>query len=178
MLKVEIANYDFFIEQKRNKSLFSLDSEGVILQRERERGRHPIEITSFSHITVQMLDGTVFHGYLVPYGHFTPEWIQTPRLDDSQYVDNPIRAYVRMSNGRGFSTVLREQDVLGQAGPPAPLVAVSSIVRLQNGTSSRAVLRFCYIRNNVPVQFSTSGTSIFVGFPEGLVFTGMFEEIY
>ena len=126
-----------------------------------------------------MLDGSVLYGFLEEYGGaLPPSWISLPRILDSRDILNPIRAYVQMSNGRGFSTVLHERDVLGHSRPPAPLFAVSTIVQLSNGTSSRAVLRPLRIGTRNPVQLSTSGTSVFVGFPEGLVFTGMFEEVY
>ena len=126
-----------------------------------------------------MLDGTVFHGYLQRIiGNPSPFWISSPRILNSRGVRNRYLAYVRMSDGFGLTASLHEEKVLHHSGHSTPLIAVFSIIQLRNGTSSRAVLRFLDTDNNAPVQFSTSGTSVFVGFPEGLVFTGMFEDVY
>ena len=139
---------------------------------------HPIVVPPFSRITVHMSDGNVFHGYLQRYGgSLPPVWISLPRMLSARDVRNPIVAYVRMPDGSGMTAVLREQDTLDHSSP-APLHAVSSIVQLRNGTSSRAMLNLLRIRNRDSYQFSTSGTSVFVGFPEGLVFTGIFNEVY
>ena len=155
--------------------LTKLGSEGVNLR----RMRHSIQVPPFSRISVQMLDGSVLYGFLEEYGGaLPPVWISLPRILGPRDVLNSIRAYVRMSDGTAMSAVLHDRDVLGHSRPPAPLFAVSSIVQLRNGTSSRAVLRLLRNRNRAPVQFSTSGTSVFVGFPDGLVFTGMYEEVY
>ena len=141
--------------------------------------RHPIEVSPFSRISVQMLDGSILYGCLEEYGGILPPvWISLPRILDSPNFPNTIRTYVRMPDGTAMSAALHDRDVLDHSRPPAPLFAVSSIVQLRNGTSSRAVLRLLRNRNRAPVQFSTSGTSVFVGFPDGMVFTGMYEEVY
>ena len=155
--------------------LTKLGSEGVV----RRRGRHPTEeVIIFSHITVQMLDGSILHGYLHENGDILPpDWILSPRILASRDVINPFRAYVRKSDGTGFSTILHERDVLSHSHPQRPHMPVSSVIQFRNGACSRAVLSLFHNHNNSRIQFNNSGTSVFVGFPEGLVFTGMFQDV-
>ena len=163
--------------KKRINLYFLLTKLGTEGARQPLRLR-PIVASPFSRISVQMLDGTVFHGHLEESRlSLPPPWISSPGILNSRDILNPIRAYVRMPDGTGMIARLREEHVLDHFVHPAPLIAVSSIIQLRNGTSSRAVLSLFRIRNNARVRFSTSGTSVFVGFPEGLIFTGMYGEV-
>ena len=169
----------FFSVNKNGINLYflltKLGSQGAFRQ-----GRlHPIVVTPLSRINVQMSDGTVLHGVLEPYRLAVPPiWIPLPRLLEWQGNPSSMVAYVRMADGTGMIAALRETEVLGRLGHSAPLIAVSSVVHLRNGTSSRAVLSLLDSGNNARIEFSTSGTCVFIGFVDGLVFTGMFEEVY
>ena len=54
-----------------------------------------IYVSPRSRISVQMLDGTVFHGYLQhTIGNQTPAWISSPSILNSRGVRNRYLAYL------------------------------------------------------------------------------------